>query len=120
MYIRGAHRYYNSDGQQACRRGAFLILLQQDCDKQMYAVVRKVVLKQLGHFMMGFARIEGKTYSMSGCYGNDGLPVTIGKIPKDAKKVPQELVEAWNKGGGWNSCGSEAPAMAEWAKGTFK
>jgi hypothetical protein len=57
---------------------------------------------------------------MSGCYGNDGLPMTIEKIPKDAKEVPQELVEAWNTGGGWNSCGSEAPAMAEWAKETFK
>lgn len=120
MYIRGAHRYYTIDGQQACRKGPFLILLQQDLDTDIYAVVREVALRQLGHWMMGFARIEGKTYTMSGCYGNDGLPVTIGKIPKDAKKVPQELVEAWNKGGGWNSCGSEAQAMVEWAKETFK
>lgn len=120
MYIRGAHRYYTACGQSAFKRAPFLILLQQDCGEQMYAVVRKVALRQLGHWMMGFARIEGKTYSVSGCYGNDGLPRTIEKIPKDAKKVPQELVEAWNKGGGWNSCGSEAPAMAEWAKETFK
>jgi hypothetical protein len=30
--------------------------------------------------------------------------------------IPQELHDAWNKGGGWNGAGSEAPKMVEWAR----
>ena len=30
--------------------------------------------------------------------------------------IIQQGAHAWNSGGGWNSAGSEAPAMREWAK----
>jgi len=33
--------------------------------------------------------------------------------------VPKDLYDLWSKGGGWNSCGSEAKAMKEWATKTF-
>jgi hypothetical protein len=41
------------------------------------------------------------------------------EVYEKATPVPQELIDAWNKGGGWNSAGSEAPSMAEWAVKTF-
>jgi hypothetical protein len=78
--------------------------------------VRKVGLQQFGHYMMGSANICGKWKTVSGAYGSDGLPMTVDVLPKDAKPLPTELYDAWNKGGGWNGAGSEAAAMAEFAK----
>ena len=66
--------------------------------------------------MMGKARILGISYTVSGSYGNDGMPMFVDAIPPDAKILPDDLREAWNKGGGWSSAGSEAKAMAEWAR----
>jgi len=66
--------------------------------------------------MMGRVRILGKSYTVSGAYGNDGLSMTVDIIPPDAKKLPDELRAAWNTGGGWNSAGSEAPLLVEWAR----
>ena len=77
-------------------------------------------MHQCGHFMMGSARAFGHKITLSGSYGGDGLPVSVPQAVYDkAVLVPQELIDAWNKGGGWNSAGSEAPAMAEWAVRTF-
>jgi hypothetical protein len=70
--------------------------------------------------MMGEARAFGHRIPISGAYGADGL---VREVPQHiydkAVPVPQDLVYAWNNGGGWNSCGSEAPAMREWAVKTF-
>lgn len=117
MYIQSPNRGYTRDGQQLCRKAPFLLLVQSGgWHTPIYGVVRTVALKQCGHFMMGRARILGKSYFVSGAYGNDGLPMTVDVIPPDAKQLPHDLYEAWRNGGGWNSAGSEAPAMAEWAR----
>ena len=117
MYIQAPNRGYTHDGQQFCRRAPFLLLIQNgDWTSPIYGVVRTVALKQLGHWMMGKVRIMGKSYTVSGSYGNDGMTLSVDAIPPDAKPLPDELREAWNKGGGWNSAGSEAQAMAEWAR----
>ncbi len=118
MYLRGSHRYYIGS-EQHVTRAPFLLLLQLrdgPCSPEnTFACVRKVALRQLGHWMMGRTRIGAKWYSVSGSYGSDGLPMTVDALPKDAKPLPRELYDAWNKGGGWNSCGSEASAMRDWA-----
>lgn len=122
MYIRGSHRYYRGS-EQTVSRAPFLLLLQErgkPCTAEnTYAVVRKVALSQLGHFMMGRANLCGRWHTVSGSYGNDGLPMDVDKLPRDAKPLPVELYDAWNKGGGWNGAGSEAPAMREWALKNF-
>jgi hypothetical protein len=48
---------------------------------EVYGVVRKVSLKQYGHFMMGIARIMNKSVTVSGCYGNDGLIMDVDSVP---------------------------------------
>lgn len=119
MYLKAGRTYYRGTEQHACR-GDFLLLLQlPGMDKtgpeHTYACVRKVALRQLGHFMMGRANIAGQWVTVSGSYGSDGLPMTVKALPKDAKPLPRELYDAWNKGGGWNGAGSEAQAMRDWA-----
>ena len=124
MYIERTVGYYEG-GAQAVKSARFLLLLQIR-DKALgpentYAVVRKVALRQLGQFMMGRARLygRGKWESVSGAYGNDGLPMTVDSLPKDAVPLPRVLYDAWNKGGGWNGAGTEAAAMRDWANKTF-
>lgn len=122
MYVKPSRSYYAGTEQRSAR-GAFLLLLQladKPCGPgNTFAVVRKVALRQLGHFMMGRAKIGPKWHSVSGAYGSDGLPMTVEALPKDAKPLPADLYNAWNKGGGWNSAGSEAPAMRAWALREF-
>lgn len=117
MYL-GGHTYY-SGTEQRHTRAKFLLLLQPkegSCGPEnTYAIVRKVALRQLGHFMMGSANIGGKWRTVSGAYGSDGLPMSVEAMPKDAVLLPRELYDAWNKGGGWNGAGNEAKAMSEWA-----
>src|SRR5262245_55357539 len=104
---------YHAGSEQHTRAARFLILLRPDkatiaescCPENTYAIVRKVALHQLGHFMMGHANIGGKWRSVSGAYGNDGLPRSVDKLPADAVQLPRELYDAWNRGGGWNSAG---------------
>lgn len=70
--------------------------------------------------MMGRVNIGGKWHTVSGTYGDDGLPMTVDTATFECgTPVPEELYEAWSKGGGWNSCGNEAAAMREWALKTF-
>lgn len=118
MYIKGSHHYYRGT-EQCVQRAPFLLLLQLrngPCSAEnTYACVRKVALSQLGHFMMGRVNLGGKWHTVSGTYGSNGLPMTVDKLPKDAKPLPRELYDAWNKGGGWNGAGAEAPAMCDWA-----
>ena len=117
MYINPTTRYYDNAGQHTAR-GNFLILVQ--CDdlktKEIRAIVRKVALHQCGHWMMGSARAFGHRIAISGAYGHDGLPCTVpDDVFEKAIPIPADLYNAWNKGGGWNSCGSEAPLMRQWA-----
>jgi hypothetical protein len=84
--------------------------------KEIRALVRKVAMRQCGHFMMGSARAFGHRIGLSGSYGGDGLTVTVPREVFDkAIPIPTDLHEAWNKGGGHNSAGSEAFAMRDWA-----
>ena len=124
MYITNeGHGYYRGT-EQHHSRAPFLILVQPPgipgSKEPIRAIVRKVALHQFGHWMMGSARAFGHKIPISGAYGADGL---VREVPQEvydrAIPVPIELVEAWNKGGGWNSCGSEGPAMREWAVQTF-
>ena len=126
MYIRGTERYYSRGGQQHARRAPFLILLRWKDGPRDHtnfrAIVRKVAMSQCGHFMMGTARIKSHSITLSGTYGDDGLPVDtdIREVWDAAIPVPKELYDKWAKGGGWNSAGSEALDMARWAIETFK
>jgi len=124
MYLTNeGHTYYR--GTEQCHTKAPFLLLIQDKDtdlgsKNLRALVRKVALQQFGHWMIGTARIKNQSMVVSGAYGSDGLPMSVSKEIYDlGVPVPQDLYDLWNKGGGWNSCGSEATAMREWARKTF-
>lgn len=129
MYIDNSGRaYYSSDGGQRHSRASFLILMQIRYEDKPISpeearprgIVRKVALRQLGHWMMGTARIHGHSITVSGVYGGDGL---LCRVPRDVflkgVPLPDDLYEAWKNGGGHNSAGSEAPAMREWALRTL-
>lgn len=133
MYLRsGQHgMYYGSDGQQRHSQAAFLILIDGDApavEDGLYAIVRKVAMEQCGQFMMGIARVYGHSLTVSGTYGNDGLPVHLDRLPDKVQdrirgemiRLPDELYAAWAHGGGHNSAGSEGRSMQGWARRTFK
>lgn len=133
MFIENTRGYYGSDGSQNVGRALFLILVQRDYFKdadgnylspkdrpdgytEIRAIVRKVALHQFGHWMMGSARVLGERIGISGAYGSDGNTCTVSeKVFAEAVPLPKDLYDAWNKGDGWNSAGSEAPAMRTWA-----
>jgi hypothetical protein len=122
MYISRDVRTYYEGTSQCTTRGLFLLLIQpkggiESANKPIKALVRKVAMKQLGHFMMGYARIYGQSIVVSGSYGGDGLTcsVPLEIYEKAQVTIPQDLYDAWNHGGGHNSCGSEAPLMRKWA-----
>lgn len=81
------------------------------------AIVRHTSFRQLGHWMMGAARVHGHRITLSGSYGGDGLTCNVPDEVYEGYGVelPEELRKAWADGGGWNSAGSEAPKMREWA-----
>ncbi len=121
MYIKPTISGYTSSGEQVARRQLFLILVQPMSGSElehspMRAIVRKVALHQFGPWMMGFARVKGERITISGAYGSDGLPCSVSdRVYDEAINLPQYLIDAWNKGGGWNSAGSEAESMRKWA-----
>ena len=120
MFITNSRRGYDRNGQQFAS-GLFLFLMQPEggvasASLPMRCLVRHVALHQLGHWMMGFARVGKHRLTVSGSYGADGLPMSVPQeVYERGIPLPQELYEAWNKGGGWNSAGSEAPLMRKWA-----
>lgn len=124
MFLTTRRSGYDSHGQQVAS-GLFLLLVQPKDQpisqpEPIKALVRFTAMHQLGHFMMGACRAFGHKITLSGSYGNDGLPCDVPRAVYDrAIPVPQELVDAWNKGGGWNGAGAEAKAMREWAIKTF-
>ena len=121
-----SYTYYSRDGQQRHTQSPFLCLIQPD-DGEIYgkekirAVVRQVALEQVGHFMMGTARIGNDSYTVSGAYGGDGLPFGIAPDVWDRFGVPlpDRLVDAWSNGGGHNSAGSERELMDQWARENY-
>ena len=118
MYIKPTRTYYVGSEQRAAR-GPFLLLLQpKEGDGPIKAAVRSVALAQCGHWMMGRARLYSRTVIVSGAYGSDGLPCTVERAVYDRLPVtlPENLLRAWNTGGGWNSAGNEAGALRTWAR----
>jgi hypothetical protein len=94
-----------------------------DLNRVLYACVRRVALRQLGHWMMGTARIGGHSLTVSGSYGGDGLTCDYEKLPKAARaklvRLPDDLTNEFWAGGGHNTSGAEAPAMRKWAMGNL-
>lgn len=124
MYLKPTTSGYSAGGQTAGRQ-FFLILIQEKdkpCSQEnTRAIVRKVALRQCGHFMMGIARVKGERLTISGSYGSDGLPITVSaNVFKEGIQLPAELYEAWSKGGGWNGIGSEGTAVRAWALANLK
>ena len=123
MYIERTRTYYQ--GTEQCAARALFLMLIYPKDEPYYpdnhlpikAIVRKVALRQCGHWMMGTARVYGHSLTVSGSYGHDGLIMDVPREVYDRAQVvlPDELYELWAHGGGWNSAGSEALAMCQWA-----
>lgn len=86
----------------------------------VFGIVRHVRLSQLGHWMLGSARIADARVTVSGAYGSDGLPGDLVKLTARARsrltRLPDDLTrELWH-GGGHNSAGIEAPSIRAWAR----
>lgn len=118
MYLTREHAGYNRNGEQSAA-GLFLILAGGYVPGEMRAAVRHVRMTQLGHFMMGSARLGADSVVLSGTYGADGLTVDHkGKLPNAYSTmlpVPEELCRALAKSDGWNGSGSEGPSVRKWA-----
>ena len=119
---------YKASG-EAFSGGDFLLLMQRKpignvmapYEPKMRALVRHARLSQMGHWMMGVMRVGSYEITLSGSYGGDGLPCSVPPaVFEQGMDVPQELIDAWNVGGGHNSAGSEASAMRAWAKVNLK
>lgn len=126
MFLRGKSRAWSmADGEQRAR-GFFLVLMSPDDDARLSGVefrglVRSVEMRQSGHFMTGQLEVkvgpDVHRIRLSGAYGADGLVRDVPRAVYElGKPLPVELREAWNKGGGHNSAGSEAGAMDAWAR----
>lgn len=119
MFLTPRQARYKSDGSQVAPYGPFLMLITRE-DKECSALeVRGLVvhtkMEQCGQFMGGSARVLGERIPLSGTYGNDGLTRDVSqKVWEMGTPIPPALYDAWNKGGGWNSAGSEGPAMLDW------
>ena len=124
MFISKCNSGYDRHGQQKSGPGDFLILMQGETTptKEIKAVVRRASLRQFGHWMMGSARIGGFKFTLSGGYGADGLTMTVPDQIYNSYglKLTEELYQQWAQGGGWNSCGSEAPSLRSWALENLK
>lgn len=92
--------------------------------RKLYACVRHVSLRQMGHWMMGAARIAGQSVTVSGSYGSDGLPMDYEDLTPAAQaklvELPPDLADKFWAGGGHNEAGNEAFAMRDWALAAFK
>ena len=125
MYIQRIENYCDTHGTQFVRRAPFLILIQsedRECGPTNFrAFIRTIGLKQCGHWMMGTARIFNESITISGSYGNDGLPKTVSeKIFLKGFPVPEDLYNEWAYGAGHNSAGSEAESFRIWALENYK
>lgn len=114
MFITSSGRSYDRDGGQRAA-GSFLMVFNKG--KELRACMRFVKMHQCGQFMMGQVQLGPFKITLSGTYGSDGLP----KDPPEGLwehlvPLPEDLSQAFWKGGGWNSAGSEAPLMVAWAK----
>lgn len=146
VHIAGERRSYSgydSAGEQVSRRGPFLLLgcrfIQPDVSSpgfslayecypetdtpKLWAILRRVALRQCGHFMMGSTRIGSHRFVVSGAYGGDGLPESLNEwTTEDFARwtlAPETVARAyWHpEYPGWNDAGSEYRTVASWATG---
>ena len=93
-------------------------------NSRLWATVRVCALSQLGHFMMGTIRIGGKSITVSGSIGNDGLPLDVQEVPANWRdklvQVPQDVASAYWTDNGHNDIGSARDPLRQWARETFK
>lgn len=121
LFPKEGRAWHATDGTQHAGRGWFLIMTQSDRanyrELGIRCFVRKVALEQVGHWMMGTARIYGHSVTISGAYGNDGLTKNVShELFLEGYPLPDPLYKAWaTDTAGWNSAGSEGPSIREWA-----
>lgn len=91
----------------------------------LYALVRKCSMHQCGNFMMGAIRVGGKSITVSGPIGSDGLPLNLQELPKDHRlryvvRVPEDIAAAYWDNNGWNDVDANAAkVLRNWALNTF-
>ena len=117
MFVKYPRRGYAGSEQRST--GFFLALFNKDHERELRGCVKSVHLRRLGQWMMGEIWVQGIRVGLSGDYGNDGLPIDSEKLTKEAWDqlviLPQDLTDAFWKGGGHNSIGEEGQAMWVWA-----
>jgi hypothetical protein len=83
--------------------------------------VRTVTLKQMGHWMMGHATIGGREITVSGSYGEDGLPMSWDRgLWERGVPLPEDIALMWAKGGGHNQSGAEGASVHAWATANLR
>ena len=125
MYLNNSGHTYYSGIEQRHTRAPFIILVQpkdisisQLKDFPPRAIVRKVALRQYGHFIMGTARAFGESISVSGSFGGDGLPCDVPMhVYERAMELPADVLAAYWGIDDWAGKGGEGKAVVRnWAK----
>ena len=141
MIIGHGQGYYDRHGQQHSGRRQYLALFSWNRYKaakegqtqdvlcypngkpRLWAAVRSCALSQFGHFMMGTIRIGGKSITVSGPIGHDGLPLDLQDVPLThharLTEVPADIAALYWADDGHNDIGSARTALQQWAKETF-
>lgn len=131
---------YDSDGQQVAV-GDYLVAFEYhplhppahgqfevEGEKflRIYACVRPVTLKQLGHWMMGSVKIAGIEITLSGEFGNDGLPKCLAdfsdadqdRLLDNLAEMPTDIAHQYWNSSGHNCVGPTADVIRNWAIST--
>jgi len=145
VFVDSHRRWYDKDGQQHAS-GAFLWVVLPDKPawddpnysidpidgwvspifhppfKEARAFVRHVKMHQCGHFMMGSIQVGSHKQTISGTYGDDGLPDTVARhVWEVGVPVPEDIMETWaHSTSGHNGAGDEARAIYSWARENIK
>jgi hypothetical protein len=114
MYIEDTSTYYVGTVEHT-RKARYLILVRTEgiAVSTPRALVRTVALRQVGHHMVGKARLWGYVVQVSGGFGLNGQPATVPDWLYDrAATIPPELLVKWNQKAG-------RKALRAWARNTF-
>jgi len=86
---------------------------------KLWAAVRSCALRQCGHFMMGQIRIGGKSITVSGPIGHDGLPLDLQCVPLAQRarlvEVPEHIAAIYWSDNGHNTIGAAGDTLRDWA-----
>ena len=100
MFINGTDGY-NRHGEQTAK-GDFLMVFCKGSGGELRAAVRHVRMAQFGHFMMASTKVGPYSLTLSGTYGDDGLPMPA------TKSVPRKC---------WDRCAYNSD---EWYERTYE